>query len=198
MLYALLLLLACALVLSTDPVAPDKYSVTFTTDVPGNITIDVNRSLSPLGADRFYALVADNFFSAGGGAAFFRVVDDFVVQFGISGDPAETSKWDTIIPDDPVVASNLEGTLTFATAGPDTRTSQLFINSKDNASLDSQGFSPFGKVVEGMELVLKLKNPTPGNSNGIDQGKYTDGGNEWLEASKYAGEYNSIVGAHLC
>jgi peptidyl-prolyl cis-trans isomerase A (cyclophilin A) len=183
---------------STDPVAPDTYEVIFTTDVPGNITVSVDRSLSPLGADRFYALVKDSFFSKGGGAAFFRVVDNFVVQFGISGDPAETSAWNNNIPDDPVATTNAAGTLTFATAGPNTRTSQLFFNLIDNSGLDAQGFSPFGSITDGFDVLTKIMNPTPNNSGGIDQSKYENGGNEWLESSVYVGNYNSIVGEHLC
>jgi cyclophilin family peptidyl-prolyl cis-trans isomerase len=120
-----ILLLAAAS--ASDPKAPESFTVEFETDVPGKMTLNITRKSAPFGVDRFYALVKDNFFNQ---AAFFRVVPSFVVQFGIAGTPSENMKWDQIIPDDPVIESNVEGTLTFATAGPDTRTTQLFINLK--------------------------------------------------------------------
>lgn len=105
---------------------------------------------------------------------------DFVVQFGIASDPEETSKWDISILDDPVTQSNLKWTITYATGGPNTRTSQLFINLQDNSSLDRQGFSPFGKVVSGMDVLTAIYNPTPRNSGGANQGAYEENGNEWI------------------
>jgi cyclophilin family peptidyl-prolyl cis-trans isomerase len=123
-------------------------------------------------------LIQDNFYDA---AAFFRVVPDFVVQFGIAGTPAENKKWTTPIKDDPVLKSNLKGTIVYATAGPNTRTSQLFINFKDNGGLDAQGFAPFGKVLSGMATVVAIHNPTPGQSGGVDQGAYTEKGNTWIK-----------------
>ena len=120
----------------------------------GKVVIEVIPEWAPLGAARFRELVEDGFFD---GCRFFRVVPNFVVQFGINGDPAVHSKWDKKISDDPVTQSNKRGTLTFATSGPNTRTSQLFINLKDNSgSLDGQGFSPFGRIVSGMEAVDKI------------------------------------------
>ena len=109
-------------------------------------------------------------------------VPNFVVQFGIAGTPAENQKWSTPIKDDPVVGSNTAGTIVYATAGPNTRTSQLFINYQDNKGLDAQGFAPFGKVVSGMDTAKLIFNPTPGSSGGIDQGQYTSKGNAWLKA----------------
>ncbi len=117
----------------------------------GTVVIEVYPDWAPLGASRFRELVEAKFFDE---CRFFRVVPNFVVQFGINGDPEEHQKWSTPISDDPVTQSNLRGTLTFATSGRNTRTSQLFINLKNNAgSLDGQGFSPFGKVVSGMEHI---------------------------------------------
>ena len=111
----------------------------------------VHRAWSPRGADRFYNLVHARFFD---GVAFFRVVKHFVVQFGISPDPKVSKAWQTAtIKDDPVKASNTPGTITFADAGPDTRTTQVFLNLGINASLDGQGFSPFGRVTSGMSVV---------------------------------------------
>ena len=116
-------------------------------------------------------------------AAFFRVVPSFVVQFGIAGTPAENAKWKAAIKDDPVVASNKVGTLTYATAGPNTRTSQLFINLADNTNLDSQGFAPFGRVIKGLDVVRAIINPTPSSSGGVDQHAYETQGNAWIKAA---------------
>ena len=106
--------------------------------------IEVHRDWAPNGADRFYELVKSGYYTD---VAFFRVINGFMVQFGISGDPALDSEWRAKpISDDSVKASNSRGTVTFAMAGPNTRTTQVFINFVDNSRLDSMGFSPFGKV----------------------------------------------------
>lgn len=116
--------------------------------------MQVHRDWAPLGADRFYNLVRHGFFT---NAGFFRVVPNFVVQFGLNANPAVNKVWqEAKIQDDPVKQSNKRGTLVFAMAGPNTRTTQLFINFKDNARLDGMGFAPFGEVVEGMENVDKI------------------------------------------
>jgi len=107
-------------------------------------------------------------------------IADFVVQFGIASTPAETEKWNTTIPDDPVVKSNLYGYVSYATAGPGTRTTQLFVNTANNSRLDADGFSPFAKVVSGMETVLASSNPTPGDANGVNQTAYETYGNPWI------------------
>lgn len=180
------LLLAALLAVHGDGAAAlasphaDGYILNFQTDVPvsdGLITIVVNETICPLGAAHLKLLVADRFFD---GAAFFRVVPNFVVQFGIAGTPAENVKWKAPIKDDPVVGSNTVGTITYATAGPNTRTSQLFINLKDNSALDPQGFAPFGKVVRGMDVVNAIYNPTPGSSSGVNQGMYEMHGDDWI------------------
>lgn len=133
--------------------APEVYKVKFTTN-KGVFLVQVTRAWAPLGADRFYNLVKNGFYD---GAGFFRIVPGFVVQFGLSANPAVSKAWKTArISDDPVTQSNRRGYLTFATSGPNTRTTQLFINLVDNARLDSMGFSPFGQVIEGMEVVDKL------------------------------------------
>jgi peptidyl-prolyl cis-trans isomerase A (cyclophilin A) len=135
-------------------IAPPLYRVKFTT-TKGDIVAEVHREWAPLGADRFYNLVRNRFFT---GQPFFRIVPNFIVQFGLSGDPAVNKAWrDANIKDDPVKQHNTRGTLVFATAGPNTRTTQLFINLRDNTgSLDSQGFAPFGTITEGMDVVDKL------------------------------------------
>jgi len=133
--------------------APDTFKVKLAT-TKGDVVVQVNRAWAPLGADRFYNLVKMGFFTD---VSFFRVVPDFVVQFGIHGDPNVNEKWRSAeFPDDPVTQSNFRGSLTFATRGPNTRTTQFFINLKDNEGLDSRGFSPIGQVVEGMEKVDKI------------------------------------------
>ena len=130
-----------------------SYQVTLAT-TKGDVVVEVFPGWAPLGAARFRELVEDGFFD---GCRFFRVVPGFVVQFGINGDPAVHSKWDKKIPDDPVTQSNKRGTLTFATSGTDSRTTQLFISLKDNgASLDGQGFSPFARVVSGMQYIDEI------------------------------------------
>jgi peptidyl-prolyl cis-trans isomerase A (cyclophilin A) len=134
--------------------APAVFRASFVT-TKGTFVVTVHRAWSPLGADRFYNLVQAHFFD---GNAFFRVLKGFVVQFGISSDPAVSKAWQTAtIKDDPVKTSNVPGTIVFADAGPQTRTTQLFVNLGNNgSSLDSQGFSPFGKVTSGMAVLKKL------------------------------------------
>ena len=133
--------------------APDTFLAQFDT-TKGKFTVKVTRSLAPRGADRFYNMVRSGFFKDIG---IFRVVPGFMAQFGIHGDPKVSAKWRAAsIPDDPVKGSNKRGTITFATAGPNTRTTQLFINFVDNKSLDGMGFAPFGEVIEGMEVVDKI------------------------------------------
>ena len=130
--------------------APATYRVIFET-TKGNFVVEVQRDWAPLGADRFYNLVKNGFYDQ---AKFFRVVPGFVVQFGIPADPRVAAAWrNRTIPDDPVKESNVRGTISFATAGPNTRTTQVFISYGDNSRLDRMGFAPFGKVVEGMEVV---------------------------------------------
>jgi peptidyl-prolyl cis-trans isomerase A (cyclophilin A) len=133
--------------------APATYRVAFKT-TKGAFVVTVHRAWSPRGADRFYNLVRAGFFDD---VTFFRVVKGFVVQFGISGDPKVSKAWQqAAIKDDPVKTSNSPGTITFADAGPDTRTTQVFVNYGNNAALDTQGFSPFGRVTSGMSVVNRL------------------------------------------
>ncbi|MFN2384077.1 MAG: peptidylprolyl isomerase, partial [Gemmatimonadota bacterium] len=133
--------------------APDTFQVRFQTS-RGDVVVEVHRDWAPHGADRFYNLVRNGFYD---GARFFRVIEGFMAQFGVSGDPAVSAAWrNQRIPDDPVVASNTRGQITFATAGPGTRTTQLFINFGNNAQLDGMGFAPFGTVVSGMDVVDSL------------------------------------------
>ena len=157
-------------------VAPALYRVKFTT-THGDFVVEVHRDWAPLGADRFYNLVKNRFFTDN---AFFRVVPNFIVQFGLPADPAVGAVWQHAnIKDDPVKQSNKRGTVVFATAGPNTRTTQLFINFKDNgASLDGQGFAPFGTVTEGMDVVDGLY---AGYGERPDQGLINSQGKAYLE-----------------
>ena len=139
--------------------APDNFKVKFAT-THGDIVVAVHRDWSPIGADRFYNLVKYNFFT---NAAFFRIVPGFIVQFGMAADPKVGAAWqNATIKDDPgrPANSNKKATLVFATSGPATRTTQLFINLRDNnsgpGSLDAQGFTSFGEVTEGMDVVTGL------------------------------------------
>ena len=137
---------------STEEHGPDTYKVRFET-TKGQFVVTVTRAWAPLGADRFYTLVKSGFYD---GARFFRVLPGFVVQFGIAGDPAINAKWHNAnLVDDPVTQSNRRGTITYGTAGPNTRTTQVFINLANNARLD-KGFAPFGEVSEGMDVVDKF------------------------------------------
>jgi peptidyl-prolyl cis-trans isomerase A (cyclophilin A) len=130
--------------------APDSFRVAFET-TRGPVVVDVIRAWSPRGADRFHELVNAGYFTD---VAFFRVLPGFVAQFGMHGDPAMNRRWgDRTIPDDAVAQSNARGTIVFATRGPNTRSNQFFINYSDNARLDGMGFSPFGRVAEGMSVV---------------------------------------------
>lgn len=133
----------------TDYPTSGTYEVEFETTV-GSFTVVVHRDWAPRGAHRFYQLVKSGFFDDCG---FFRVVPGFMVQFGIAADPAVHAEWREPIMDDEVIESNERGYITFATSGPDSRTSQVFINYKHNDFLDSQGFSPFGEVTKGMDVV---------------------------------------------
>jgi peptidyl-prolyl cis-trans isomerase A (cyclophilin A) len=160
---------------SLNEKAPDVYEVKFTT-TRGDFVIKVTRAWAPNGADRFYNLVKYHFYTD---ASFFRVLPGFVVQFGLSANPAVSRVWQSAtIKDDKVTQSNKKGSVTFATAGPNTRTTQLFINLGNNAPLDGQGFSPFGQVTEGMDVVQKIYS---GYGESPDQGQITAKGKAYLD-----------------
>jgi peptidyl-prolyl cis-trans isomerase A (cyclophilin A) len=134
----------------SDAASPESFRVKFVT-TKGDFTVEVTRAWAPKGADRFYRLVKDGYFKD---VRFFRVLPGFMAQFGMSGNPALNDKMDSLrISDDPVTQSNKRGMVTFAMAGPNTRSSQFFVNYGDNVPLDSQGFAPFGRVVDGMKVV---------------------------------------------
>lgn len=143
----------------------------------GTFVVEVHKDWAPIGAARFEELVKSGFLN---GDRFFRVVPNFVVQFGLSGDPQLNAKWrNQNLKDEPVKQSNLAGTVTFAKSSmPNSRTTQIFINLKDNKALDGMGFAPFGKVIEGMDVVRTI-NPQYGESP--DQGMIQSAGNTYLE-----------------
>ena len=162
--------------------APENFKVKFDT-TKGAFTLDVTRAWSPLGADRFYNLVKAGFFTD---VAFFRVISGFMVQFGIHGDPSVSAAWRVAnIKDDAVKQSNTKGFVSFATAGPGTRTTQMFINFGDNDRLDGMGFSPFAKVTEGMNVVESIYSgygEGAPSGMGPEQGRLQMQGNKYLKA----------------
>ncbi|WP_419941599.1 peptidylprolyl isomerase [Candidatus Palauibacter sp.] len=161
--------------------APETFRARFETS-KGTFVVEAHRSWSPNGVDRFYNLVRNGFFHD---VRFFRVIEGFMAQFGINGDPEIQGAWRSAnILDDPVVMGNTRGRVSFAMAGPDTRSTQLFINFGDNSRLDPMGFSAMGEVVEGMEVVDALHagyGEGAPNGSGPSQGRIQEEGNAYLE-----------------
>ena len=163
--------------------APPVYKVEFDTS-KGPFVVEVNRDWAPNGADRFYNLVKNGFYDS---TRFFRVIEGFMAQFGVNGDPKVSAVWrESRIKDDPVKVSNKRTFVTFATAGSNTRTTQVFVSYGDNSNLDSQGFSPFGQVVSGMKVVDSLYSGygegAPGG-RGPSQARVQSEGNAYLASS---------------
>jgi len=162
--------------------APESYRVEVET-TKGKILLEVTRSLAPRGADRFYHLVETGFYDD---SRFYRVIKGRFVQFGIAGDPAVAAVWRSeSFPDDPVRASNVRGSFAYAMTGPDARTTQIYINTGDQTRQDADGFAPFGKVMEGMDVVDRLY-PEYGEKSGGGmragrQGKLFEEGNAWVD-----------------
>jgi len=162
--------------------SPAQYKVRMKT-TKGDIVILVHRDWSPLGADHFYELTNMGFYN---GDYFFRAIKNFVVQWGMNGDPNTNKTWSEItIRDDPPRVSNKIGTVVFASAGPNSRTTQVFINLGDNSTtLDAQGFTPFGEVIQGMENVFNLYagyGDGPPGGTGPSQENISINGNPYLE-----------------
>jgi len=162
--------------------APATYNARFDTSV-GVFVITVTREWAPLGADRFYNLVKNGYYDD---VRFFRAIPNFMVQFGINGDPALNAVWrNARIGVDPVKQKNLRGYITFAMGGtPDTRTTQVFINFRDNTTLDASGFAPFGQVTSGMDIVDKIHQgygEGGPRGNGPEQGRIQNEGNAYLK-----------------
>lgn len=158
-----------------DASAPDSFRVEFDT-TKGKFELEVHKDWAPIGVDRFYNLVKIGYYND---IAFFRAIDNFMVQFGINGDPEVNEVWRVAtIPDDPVKQSNSRGRISFATSGPDSRTTQVFINYRDNGNLDRMGFAPFGVVIEGMDVVDSLYK---GYGERPNQGRIQTEGNSYLK-----------------
>jgi len=167
----------------TDPTqltetAPDVFRARFTTSM-GAFIIEAHRDWAPLAADRFYNLVKNGFYD---GTRFFRVLDGFMAQFGLNGDPEIQAAWQTAsLADEPVKQSNRRGYVTFTReSGPNSRYTMVFINDKDNSYLDAEGFAPFGQVVVGMDVVDKLYSGY-GRTNVPDQRRIVREGNAYLQ-----------------
>ena len=159
--------------------APDSFRARFST-TKGDFVILVHRAWAPRGADRFYNLVRSGYYD---GLRFFRVIPGFMAQFGLHADTAVTSAWrERQIPDDQMRRSNQRGMVTFATAGAGSRTTQVFINYRDNSRLDGMGFAPFGEVVEGMAVVDSLYG---GYGEGAPNGRGPDQMRIHIEGEKY-------------
>jgi peptidyl-prolyl cis-trans isomerase A (cyclophilin A) len=162
--------------------APDLFKIKLDTS-KGPVVVEIHRDWAPIGADHLYELVKHGYYD---GARFFRVLPGFMAQFGLAADPAVTKKWvNARLPDDPVTQHNTVGMLTYATAGPASRTTQLFINMADNSRLDAQGFAPLGTVISGMDAVMSLYSgygEGAPNGAGPDQQTITSQGNEYLQA----------------
>lgn len=159
--------------------APDTFKAKFETS-QGEFVIEVTRAWAPKGADRFYNLVKNGFYDD---VRFFRVIDGFMAQFGIHGDPSVSAAWrGARITDDPLKESNKRGYVTYAMGGPNTRTTQLFINLVDNSRLDGSGFSPFGRVASGMNVVDKIFS---GYGEGAPRGSGPDQGRIQMEGNAY-------------
>jgi peptidyl-prolyl cis-trans isomerase A (cyclophilin A) len=163
--------------------SPELFQARFETTA-GDFVIEVNKEWAPTGVDRFYNLVNNGFYD---GVAFFRVIEGFMVQFGIHGDPLVSASWQTSqIPDDPPTQSNTRGTVSFAmTSQSNSRTTQIFINFGDNSNLDSYDFAPFGTVTEGMDVVDQLYSgygEGAPQGRGPDQLRFTDEGNAYLQS----------------
>ena len=163
--------------------APDLFNVNFDTS-KGAVVVEVHRDWAPNGVDHFYTLVKTGYYD---GNRFYRVVRDFVAQFGMNGDPKTNAMWaNAPIPDDPVRQSNVRGMLTYAATGmPNSRSTQLFFNLRTNAMLDPKGFAPIGRVTQGMDVVDSLYSgygDAPPNGEGPDQIKLGTQGNEYLQS----------------
>ncbi len=160
--------------------APETFLAEFETS-KGSFVIEATRAWAPAGADRFYVLVKNGYYD---GVRFFRVIEGFIAQFGMHGDPEINSVWSAArIQDDSVAASNTRGMVTYAKGGPNSRTTHVFINFGDNSGLDADGFAPFGQVVEGMDVVDQLHSgygDAPPRGTGPGQGQIGARGNAYL------------------
>lgn len=175
---------------------PASYVAEFETTA-GRFSIQVKREWAPLGADRFYQLVRAGFFDE---QRFTRVVPEFICQWGIHGDPTVSIPWRaSTLRDDPVIASNIRGRIAYAMTGPDTRSTQVYINLVDNVRLDEQGFAPFGEVVDGLDVVDSIFSGYAEDAGGGmrrgEQDPLFEGGNAYIDA-EYP-DLDHIIRAHI-
>jgi homoserine O-acetyltransferase len=164
--------------------APEHFRARFETSV-GAFTVEVTRAWSPRGADRFYNFIRTGYYD---GQRFFRVRKGFIVQWGLHGDPAVIAEWkNAVLPDEPRMQSNARGTIAYAFTTAGTRSTQIFISTGENARLDAEGFAPFGRVINGMDVVDRIFAEYDENSGGGmrtgKQGALEAGGNAWLAAN---------------
>eukprot|EP00466_Bigelowiella_natans_P020094 jgi/Bigna1/52473/estExt_Genewise1Plus.C_80128 len=170
-----------------------KFVIAIDENKKEDVVLEVHPEWAPIGAKRFLDLVEDKFFVD---CRFHRVIPDFICQFGIAGDVQHYNKWAKIkLKDDPVKVSNSKGTMSFATSGPNARSTQLFINFGDNKSLDNQGFSPIAEVVKGMDIVEKVYAGYNSADTKPNQGYIKQFGNAYL--SKNFPKLSYIVSAEL-
>lgn len=183
MISTMLLCLLLAFPFGQDHRAPNVFRVRVQTTA-GTFVIETHRDWAPHGADRFYELVRDGYFND---SRFFRVVPGRWVQFGISGNPRVAQRWrPRVIPDDTMIQQNTAGFIAFANTGPNTRSTELYINTGDNTRIDREnGFAPFGKVIEGMDVVNRLYGGYGEHSGGGMRAGHQDpmfqGGNAWMD-----------------
>lgn len=164
----------------TPGVLPDSFVARLAT-TKGEVDVMVRRDWSPNGADRFYELVATGYYD---GARFFRTIRGFVSQFGLAADTAVTARWRTrSIADDSVTHSNRRGTLVYAAGGPNTRTTQMFVNLRDNPRLDAMGFSPIGEVIRGLDAIDSLYTGYGDGATAPSQERITREGEPYLAAN---------------
>jgi len=181
-LVGLALVCASAQRAAAQVVSPAHWFATFET-TKGRFVLEVDRSWAPRGADHFYELIRAGFYDD---SRFTRVIPNFIMQFGVAGDSAKNARWSPVtIPDDSVRQSNVEGTFAFAMRGPNDRTTQIFISVVNNSRLDVQGFSPLGRVVEGMDVVKSIYSGYGERSGGgVRAGKQAplmNGGNAYVD-----------------
>jgi peptidyl-prolyl cis-trans isomerase A (cyclophilin A) len=164
-----------------DAKAPAEFKIKLET-TRGDIVIKVTRDWAPRGADRLHALVKAGYYDE---CRFYRVLPKYIAQFGINGTPATSAKWkEQPIDDDPAKEKNTRGRVTFGKSGPNTRTTNLFINLKDNSGLDGQGFAPVGEVLEGLDVADQLYSGYGDGApkgRGPNQSKIYEEGNAWLQ-----------------
>ncbi|CAF0753145.1 unnamed protein product [Adineta steineri] len=179
---------------------PPSYCIRLDTDVKNasgsSIIINITQNWAPIGANHLFDIINSQFYAVP--SAFFRVVPKFVVQFGISGDPIQNTIWNKTILDDPVLMSNIVGTVSYATDGPNTRTTQLFINYRNNSRLDLHGFAPIGVVTTGLDVANTIFNPTPDGPSSTNDRRRSVNGNGYRNNAYFSpSRFPAMAKAHV-